>query len=185
MTPKPPCFHHEGATLPRLIPPADAEFPRLLLLGDGSQTLSTPWERLDPEEVPPDRPLPYPDHYAHALVLERPLDELTHAGAWQLVREAWRILKPGGVFAFHFRDFTPLLEAPSLQSPALAPWLDGEESVSVWTPALLECLLNTQDFNVTRPPSENSEWAEFEGLPPFDEDLNLPPGQRWHAQKGR
>lgn len=88
------------------------------------------------------RPLPLPDHYFHALYASEVIEHIPLDESRTFLQEAFRVLRPGGVFRLTTPDIENLCRIFLHQHAQITPaefgptWLEGEFSEEIWLNAM-------------------------------------------------
>lgn len=112
---------------------------RFINLGCGKNLLPTPWKNYD-AELDITKPLPFADNSVNRILIEHCLEHVSAPDGFRFMKEAHRVLEPGGVL----RICVPELERMSLaEREAL---IVGHGHLVVFNSRLLFDLLTTAGF---------------------------------------
>jgi predicted SAM-dependent methyltransferase len=88
------------------------------------------------------RPLPFRDRYFHVIYGQEVIEHIPLNEGRNFLREAWRVLRPGGVIRLTTPDLKNICRIYLRQNPKVSPdkfgtvWLEGEFSEEIWINAL-------------------------------------------------
>jgi ubiquinone/menaquinone biosynthesis C-methylase UbiE len=149
-----------------------------LNLGCGDNSLPPPWKNHD-DDIDITKKLPWPDNSAEFIVIEHCVEHITYYEAIDFFREAYRVLRIGGVLRVTVPSLTQIMNCQDqdyytwLHSKGWAPTADDRGAMhailychghkTAWNAMLMEATLYFAGFNAPRK-QETPGWSTHPAL---------------------